>query len=672
MQAGVIDTARVSVAEQIGSARRSRIDAGEFARRCEAWITTALQQRAPVLFVGIGRYSNIGALMLPLARYPGQVVIIGAADVALPGYANFLCIEVPDDAPLGAERFMFARAESWAELLVAEPDGAGFRTATADAAAVVERVTALMLAFAPAVAPLIAPAAESASDPVPPADDLPATAELSDSGRLRAQIGEERAAIVALKRELADTQAIRAQIEAERAAVLALEEELLREQELRAQIEGQLVVERKARLTFEQTTLADLDRLLAQERAAREERARQLEYERATEQTVTQEMRQSLAQEQEASRDLQRQLFSLESEREQFVARLAELQAESSDAQRQWAEISDALEAARGAADEIAAALAHERDHYAQLESQWTQLTAARANIEAQIAREPELHADAEARLGAAQAARADIEAWIAHLLEEREQLGAALDIERASLTEAQRGLEAARAEREYAEYAAIHEVAADDGLAAGSFVRDLRLFMVRLRERIAQLNDKGGTRPLTAWVAEITTVIEILTEIGVIAGREAGGRRLSDVGAAIHTILSESGGTAAERGVALQAGVIAPHVTAVGDSETLTAALQAAILSAIHLSAAGGSVRVDMGANANSAQVQIVFRADESSDETGSLERYLLHFEQGVPRRSLLAGARTILLHHRGRIGFRRLEDGRTALSLTIPTAAS
>ena len=584
MQDGAPDIARTSIVEQVGATGRVAVGVDAFARMCETLLQTAAKQRAPALFVGIGRYSDIGTLITPLARYPGQIVVVGASDVALPGYANFLCIEVPDDAPLSTERFMFARAESWAELLIGIPNGRGFQAATIQDTATLNRVSRLMAAFAPDVAALMppfmdgtameAPTAETHAESLP--DDLP-------------PVDPEY------------VESMRVQLDAERAAIVQLEEELLKEQELRSWIEGQLIAERKARIALEQTTIADLDRLLLQARARREERAQQLEHERSAEETVAQELRQALTNEQETSREIQRQLFSIESQREQIVAGLNQAQAEWMDAQNQWRDLQTALEEARRALSEIADARAREDAAYADAETRLAEIQSARSEIEHQITLEPEFRAESEARLNHIQQTRAELDDWIAQLNGENAHLSEAISAERTVLIEAQRTLDLMRTAREYAEYSAINEVTADDGLPPGSFVRDLRLFVTRLRERIARLKANDATsRQIDPLISEMNTVIDILSEIGLIAGRETIGRRFHDVGAALDAILSEATAPAAERGVTVQAGLMAANVSAIGDSELLTAALQGAILSAIHLSAPGSVVRVDMGANIN------------------------------------------------------------------------
>jgi predicted ATPase len=105
----------------------------------------------------------------------------------------------------------------------------------------------------------------------------------------------------------------------------------------------------------------------------------------------------------------------------------------------------------------------------------------------------------------------------------------------------------------------------------------------------------------------------------------------------------------AAQRQVQLRPGQMDITLSVRGDREALERALYNVILSCVYMAVSGSSVSVTLARRGAYADVRIVFRSTE--ELTDRLEAFMHHFDKGVPRRSALAMARTVILHHGGQL---------------------
>lgn len=459
-------------------------------------------------------------------------------------------------------------------------------------------------------------------------------------------------------------QAIRAARPAESGKRTLLEAQLAAEHQLIIDLQRQVVAAQTARAEFEQllndqqSTRAQLEQMMSQE----QEVALEIESHIAAEQKRRQSLISLLADAEYQRIKIERQLTDKEALAAQHQAALAQARAVTEG-------LESALAVEQNARQELEQELAREQGLSAQVEAQLTAQQAVRASLTVQFDQEAELRRHLEQALAETRAACADMEAQLAHEQQTARQLAAQAARERALRQRAEQALERERAARAEAEYAAVAEIAANDGLQAGSFLRDLRLYITRMRERVSRFTQSGAApaRLADQVVTESNTVIDILSDIALIAQIDVGKHIVPDLGALLQEALASLYQSAAQRQVVLQLAQVEPNLGVSGDHEALLRALYNVILSGVHMSVPQSTLIIALARREDAADIRVTFHS--TGELASKLESFMHHFDQGVPRRSALALARTIVMHHRGALTTRVTDNGATTeITISLP----
>jgi signal transduction histidine kinase len=290
-------------------------------------------------------------------------------------------------------------------------------------------------------------------------------------------------------------------------------------------------------------------------------------------------------------------------------------------------------------------------------------------------ARAAELESELEQeRILRAEAVRAamDAERQLAALDEQRRDLAAALENERAARVEIERQIESERRARVYAERHISSERETRRTLY-GTMYSDLRLYITRVREQ-AQRAKTGATLNVAQaqWLDQIinetNAVGVILNEIEPVARAERSPTGVVDLIGLLRDVQTTVHPQSTARAVTVLLSAPDDDATRIhveGEWESLARALYNLLVSAVYLAQPQTTITLDLLTDATHAALRLAITLKR--EYIGRVEPFFQHFEKGVPHRSGLALARTIFIAHQGQIEARDLPDGRGGFEIVV-----
>lgn len=209
--------------------------------------------------------------------------------------------------------------------------------------------------------------------------------------------------------------------------------------------------------------------------------------------------------------------------------------------------------------------------------------------------------------------------------------------------------------------------------LPPSSVLSDMRLFVIRLRERIARLRQvsRSGSDAhlLEQIISEANTAVELLSDVASVAQLDVNKFGDVDLTEVIEDVAVVVGQREVPGKVALRVDVQddgEPKAT-LGERTMLLQALYNLVFSSMQLAVPESDVQLVLGHKDDDLQLSVTFYARAGLEE--KLNGFMQHFNRGVPQRSGMALARTIIQQHQGTMLGRVLdEDNLTELIVRLP----